>query len=431
MPSPSRSTGGISRAAIAAHRLALRAARLRPRRRRERTPPAKRPRVAILLMSSDGVSGVVRSAFTLAEYLKTHCDVQIVSVIRRSRRPRFFAAPEGVRMTTLDNQVGRPPRRRMIALARRLLRRPRGRLVHPADPRAGETTWWTDLMLLRHLGRLQADIVIGTRWSLSILAAHLTPEGTTVIGQEHQNLAMKSRAKVDAIRDGYGALDVVVALTESDRAAYDELLGGRTRAVRIPNAVPRLPGPASTVSDPVILGAGRLTRQKGFDRLVSAFAEVAPQAPDWTLRICGKGPVMTKLERLTAEHGLEDRVQLPGRIDDVAGEMERASIFALSSRFEGFPMVLLEAMGKGLPVVAFECPTGPADMVADGSSGVLVPDGDVGSFAQALLDLIGDETKRRRYGSAATARAGAFSVPEVGRLWDDLIAELLADPAKR
>lgn len=108
----------------------------------------------------------------------------------------------------------------------------------------------------------------------------------------------------------------------------------------------------------------------------------------------------------------------------MAARMEQASIFVLSSRWEGFPMVLLEAMTKGLPVVSFDCPMGPADIVEDGRTGFLVPDGDVGALAASILELVRDEPKRRRFGAAAAERAQAFTLPRIGPRWEELLADL-------
>jgi glycosyltransferase involved in cell wall biosynthesis len=425
--SPNQTERGASRRAVLAHRLALAVLSvLRPRRRA--STPIGRHRIAILLMSAGTMSGAVRSFFSVAEHLALshENDVEIVAVLRR-RRQYFFAPPEGVRITTVEDRVHRRSGRRITKAARRRLARWRGRLIHPADKAAWRTTAWTDLKLVRAFRRLDADVIIASRFSLAIIASRFARPGVVIIVDEQMNLQRKGPLKLQVVRDTYSTLDAVVVLTEADRDAYAAMLRGRTRVVCIPNPVPAIEGPRSAGSHPVILGAGRLTWQKGFDRLVEAFATVAENEPRWTLRICGDGPAMTKLRELAVRLGIEDRVQLPGRIADLASEMEQASIFALSSRFEGFPMVLLEAMSKGLPVVAFDCPTGPADILGHGQqTGHLVPNGDTKAFAAALLDLMGDEATRRRLGSAATQRAEAFSIDRVGAMWTDLLAELVA-----
>jgi glycosyltransferase involved in cell wall biosynthesis len=143
--------------------------------------------------------------------------------------------------------------------------------------------------------------------------------------------------------------------------------------------------------------------------------------PDWTLRICGEGLKRKRLERMIVRRDLHNHVLLLGSVADVAQQLHRASIFAMSSRFEGLPMALIEAMSKGLPAVSFDCPTGPADVIEHDRSGLLIPDGDVDGLARALIALIEDEPLRRRLGSGALARAGDFSMQAIGPLWDALV----------
>jgi glycosyltransferase involved in cell wall biosynthesis len=108
--------------------------------------------------------------------------------------------------------------------------------------------------------------------------------------------------------------------------------------------------------------------------------------------------------------------------------MEKASVFALSSRFEGFPMVLLEAMSKGLPIVSFDCPTGPRELIEEGHDGMLVANGDVDALGGAMLELIEDEEMRRRYGAAAREKARGYEMSAIGPRWDRLLAQVLDSP---
>jgi glycosyltransferase involved in cell wall biosynthesis len=175
------------------------------------------------------------------------------------------------------------------------------------------------------------------------------------------------------------------------------------------------------------VAAGRLTNQKGFDRLIPAFAQVAREHPDWTLRIYGSGPHRARLQRSILERGLYNNVRLMGRANNMGEEFAKASIYVMSSRFEGFPMVLLEAMSKGLAVVTFDCPRGPSDLITPGEDGLLVPNGDIDGLAQGLLHLVEDEERRRSLGAAAVRTAGRYDAESVGRQWDDFLAGLLAD----
>ncbi len=174
----------------------------------------------------------------------------------------------------------------------------------------------------------------------------------------------------------------------------------------------------------MVVAAGRLNTQKGFDRLIPAFAAVARAHPDWQLRIFGSGPERPELRRLIVQHGLWDNVFLMGRARNLGKQLERASVFALSSRFEGFGMVLVEAMSHGVPVVSFDCPRGPGEIVSPGVDGLLVPEGDVVGLGQALLELVSDAERRHRFGAAAAENARRFGVGAVAERWEDLLQRL-------
>jgi glycosyltransferase involved in cell wall biosynthesis len=225
-----------------------------------------------------------------------------------------------------------------------------------------------------------------------------------------------------AMPRGYKKLDAFVVLTEGARADYDEHLNGNVKLAVIPNSARDLGDPPNLDAKRV-LSAGRLTRQKGFDWLIRAWAQVEPKHPDWELKICGEGKWRERLEEAIAEHGLEN-VQLPGNCDDMATEMSNASIFALSSRFEGFPLILAEAMNKGMAPVAFDCPTGPSEMIDDGENGLIVPLGDIDAFAAALLRMIEDDELRRRCGPRAAQTGRNFRMDAIGPMWDELFREV-------
>ncbi|MEA2427512.1 MAG: hypothetical protein QOF37_1140 [Thermoleophilaceae bacterium] len=406
-----------------AHRLAVRAVRPLVRTRAKPAAGARAP-VTILLMHAYGMSGVVRSVLNLAGQLAESHEVEVVSVVRWRGKP-FIGFPPGVRVSVLEDRRSEALRakggRRLV---RAVLRRFRGRLLHPADKAAASTTLWTDLLLARRLRRIRSGVIVTTRPSFNMLGATLSRPGVAVVGQEHLNFSVRRPLLKPPIRSTYGGLDALAVLTESDRREYEAELERPTRVVAIPNAVPAPEGPPSDLSRPVVLTAGRLTRQKGYDHLIPAFASIAPQEPDWTLRIAGAGPKREELDGLIEEHGAAGRVQMLGHVRDMPRQMQEASMFVMSSRWEGFPMVLIEAMSKGLPVVSFDCPTGPADIVEHGTTGFLVPQGDEAGLAEAMLELIRDEPKRRRFGAAAAERAAEYTLARVGPRWEELLAEV-------
>jgi glycosyltransferase involved in cell wall biosynthesis len=417
---PQRVTQPSARA-LREHRLALGA--VRPLIQPRSVPAAGRIRVTILLMNAYGMSGAIRAVFNLASHLAARYDVEIVSVTRRRNEP-FFLFPPGTRVTHVDDQ------RQTLGgwrwWTRGPLRRFNSRLLHPVDMELHHASLWTDLLLVRRLRQIRSGLVITTRPSFNLLGAKLSRPGVAVIGQEHRDLTRRGPAMRPSIRRGYRGLDALAVLTDADRQKYDALLQGAVRVVSIPNAVPKVGGPRSDLTNPIVLAAGRLTHQKGFDLLVPTFANIAWHEPQWILRICGSGPHHERLGRLIADHDASNRVKLLGDVRDMAAEFEQASMFVLSSRSEGFPIVLLEAMSKGLPAVSFDCPNGPADLIEEGRTGFLVPPGDVEGLGEAILELIRDEPKRRRFGAAAAERAERYALPRIGALWDDLLSEVLA-----
>lgn len=173
----------------------------------------------------------------------------------------------------------------------------------------------------------------------------------------------------------------------------------------------------------IVVGVGRLVPVKGFDRLIEAFASVASRHPDWSLVIWGEGPERRSLEALRDRLKLEARVRLPGLSARPSAWLNEAGILALTSRYEGFPNVIGEAMAAGLPVAAMNCPSGPAAMIDDDQNGLLVPADDVTALAQALDRLMGDEALRHRLGQAAREKALQWAPERIFAQWTQAILE--------
>jgi GalNAc-alpha-(1->4)-GalNAc-alpha-(1->3)-diNAcBac-PP-undecaprenol alpha-1,4-N-acetyl-D-galactosaminyltransferase len=184
-------------------------------------------------------------------------------------------------------------------------------------------------------------------------------------------------------------------------------------------------GPASLGSDAGsrIVAMGRLTPQKGFDMLLRAFAGVAPSHPGWRLTIHGEGPERERLERERARLRLERLVDIPGVTTDPAAALRAATIFALPSRWEGFPNVLGEAMAIGRAVVAFDCPSGPSELVRHEVDGLLVPPADEAALAGALARLMDDPELRVRLAARAPDVRERFALGRVLDAWQAVISE--------
>ncbi len=222
----------------------------------------------------------------------------------------------------------------------------------------------------------------------------------------------------------YRRADAIVCQTEAVRRCFTAAVRGRL--VTIPNPVAPPDVFPSADEQRRICAVGRLTHQKGFDLLLQAFAAIAPRFAGWSLTIHGEGPDRAALEARIVDLGLEGRVALPGLSTVPRGWVAECDLFVLSSRYEGFPNVLGEAMAAGLPVIAADCDFGPADMVENGRSGVLVVPEDPAALGHALAEMIENPAARQRMGAAAAQAMARFAPERVLARWDQLLATVTA-----
>lgn len=201
--------------------------------------------------------------------------------------------------------------------------------------------------------------------------------------------------------------------------------------VAIPNPVkPELDGERLDVVPPTpfVLAVGRLAPEKGFDVLLRAFKAAAPQCKDLNLAIAGEGPEAAVLAALAEECEISARVFFLGRIKPIRSLMRQAEMFVLSSRYEGFPNVLLEALAVGIPVIAADCPSGPREILGDGRFGLLVPPEDPLLLAAAMVSVATDVDLKRRLAHAAPQAIVPYQIDGIIGLWEDL---LLGRPSGR
>ena len=168
-----------------------------------------------------------------------------------------------------------------------------------------------------------------------------------------------------------------------------------------------------------VLAVGRLTEQKGFDLLIQAFAATGRE--DWSLLILGEGEQRPQLQTLISTLGMEQRIILKGRVNNVQQYLHKVDLFVLSSRHEGFPNALLEAMSVGLPVISYDCPSGPAEIIRHEESGLLLPPGHIEALTAALARLMGDASLRSRLGKSARTVNERFAIDKIMLQWQKLI----------
>lgn len=217
----------------------------------------------------------------------------------------------------------------------------------------------------------------------------------------------------------------VVVLTDADRRRWQAAICHRFRITAIANPLPfGLPAAPAPAQARTVLAVGRLIDAKGFDILLRAWEAVVRQAPDWRLEIVGEGPERPALEAMAARPGVAGTVSLPGARTDIESAYRQAGVFCLSSRYEGFGLVLLEAMAFGLPTVASACEAGPKALLVDGVNAVTVPPEDPVALAQALLRVIGDVALQRRLAQGGRQTAAAHTVERMADQWEALLGEV-------
>lgn len=385
----------------------------------------RRPRVCFVMARADGPGGEARTITNLANALSRTYDVELISLFRQRTRPTF-PIDRRVRVTWVMDlrPTGPDGKRRNLGRDRAaVLAAQRPSRVVPGDDIHWESS---DEPLAAAIRRSRADIMVGTRPGLIHFIGLHARLGVLLLGQDHMNYAWRTRrpGRDAFMREGISRLAGFATLTAGDIAPYRELVGDvSTTITAIPNALtwPRAPYPAELVS-PVVIAAGRLDDYKGFDRLVEAYVPVARARPEWQLHVYGKGPMRPVLEAMVEEAGVGDQIRLMGYTRDPRDRMTEASIYAMASRAEGFPMVLLEAMSVGLPLIAYDVATGPAEVIVDGANGRLIADGDREAYSAALLAMIDDADGRRLMGEEAWRSAASYELPAIVARWEELFA---------
>ena len=215
-------------------------------------------------------------------------------------------------------------------------------------------------------------------------------------------------------------LDSFVVLTEKDKEAWTELNNVHV----IPNPISFTPTEHSPQTGKRVIAVGRYCHEKGYDHLLKAWSMIQDNCPEWSLAVYGDGERAPYNQMIDSLHIDRKRCILNGRTSDVASEFVKSSLAVCSSRFEGFGLVIAEAMACGLPVVSFDCPWGPRSIITDGEDGVLVEDGNAQKLANAILAVIQDPDKRLLMGTRAVENIRRFGVDAIANKWKKLFDEL-------
>lgn len=363
--------------------------------------------------------GMERVLLNKVVWFRGHTDWEIVIVTTdQKNRPTFYPFPDGVRMVDLgvnysdDNGKGFFAKFCGFIKRRQIHKRLLNRLLREENP---------DIVDCFYPGECSfvPSLKDGSKKVMELHQSKLFHHQYNRSGL--MGLADKIRAKMDErlVRK----FDSFVVLTEEDAAMWGDVPNIKV----IPNAAKFIAEGYSNCNENRVIAVGRLDYQKGFDRLIEAWALVqqTDKYSDWHLDIFGQGEWREMLQQMIDEQGLQDSVTLNKPTKDISKEYASSSMLVMSSHYEGFPMVMIEAMACGLPVVTFDYKCGPRDIIDHEINGLLVKDGDIEGLAQALMRLMNDDELRQKMGEAARLVVDRYSEEKVMNKWLELYSKIL------
>lgn len=255
--------------------------------------------------------------------------------------------------------------------------------------------------LRKYLKQNQIDVLLSITAGVNTIA-FLATKGTKtkMLYAEHSNLMNQTYGKKHLLRQWIGSkgADLVVTLTEADKNAFIERFHIKNKCISIYNWFDgEIVSEEYDCDSKKIMSVGRLVSVKGYDRMIKVARKVFEKHPDWSWDVYGEGHMREKLEELIRENHLEEQVFLRGNQPNVIELYKKYSFFVMTSYYEGLPLVLLEAKSGLLPIVSFDCPTGPSEIVTDQYDGYLIENGNINEMTTKILELIEDVEIRKRF----------------------------------
>lgn len=362
--------------------------------------------------------GMERVLLNKVRYLKERMgwDVTVVTTDQHGK-PTFYPFPEGVRIIDLGINYTDDNGKNPILKTLGYLRRRRKHKKNLTELLLQERPDIVDSLYPSESSFIPA-IKDGSK---KVLELHFN-KYFRIQYSRHGLLGLADRLRTRQDEKIVRQFDSFVVLTEEDKGYWGEL----PNIEAIPNAAITANASQSDCTAHRVIAVGRLDYQKGFDRLIEAWSIVKKdfEYSDWQLDIFGQGEWKEMLERMIRENELTNCAHINQPTNDIEEEYCHSSLIVMTSHFEGFGMVLVEAMLHGIPAIAFDCKCGPKDIIEDGRNGLLVPEGDVPTLAEAMKKLMSDESLRRKMGTEALKIKEKYSEEAVMGRWIKLFEKL-------
>lgn len=260
-------------------------------------------------------------------------------------------------------------------------------------------------------------LIVHNMGRLSLLCSFLKKNDTKIISFEHGAFDNRPSWVKFFSKLVYRSIDTIITLTKQDELNYKDW---NKNVVSIFNVSPFSVTAISSLRDKDIISVGRLTYQKNFQALLQAWTMIQSQIGDWRLKIYGEGECFSELVNIIKKNGLQN-VQLMGQTSNIEQIYDRSSLFVMSSLSEGLPMVLIEAQTFGLPIISFDCPHGPAEVIYHQKNGLLVENQNVKALAEAMLSLMQNDEKREQYSQQAFVDAQRFQENSILQKWKNIL----------
>lgn len=371
------------------------------------------------ICSLQNPGGMERVLLNKVTYIveRLHWDVTVVTTDQKGR-PAFYPFPDAVRMVDLGiNYTDDNGKHPLLKIAGYLQRRRRHRKL-----------------LTKLLMKERADIVVSLYPSESSFIPDIKDRSKKVLElhfckffrlQYGRNglLGLIDRWRTRQDEKIVSKFDKFVVLTNEDKGYWGQLPNIEV----IPNAAMHIGKKYSDSTAHRIIAVGRLDYQKGFDRLIEAWALIQKHKKykNWHLDIFGQGEWHDMLQQMIERHGLQDNTHINRPTHDIGTEYAKSSLLVMSSNYEGFPMVMIEAMACGLPVVSFDFKCGPKDIIKDGINGLLVSNGNIDALAQAMMKIMDNDTYRKELSLNARQVVSTYSEDTVMAKWISLFNSLV------
>lgn len=266
-----------------------------------------------------------------------------------------------------------------------------------------------------------AEIFLGAGHNMNVLLPMIKPPKSKTIGCEHLVYDSYPAFTKFFVSIFYRYLDAVVVLSDTMSLKFNQI----NKNVRvIPNSLSFDSNKVSDLNQKKIILVGRLSKEKGYDRLILIADKLSRLATDWKFEIFGEGEMRSEIQRQISSYNLEHYLYLKGNTKNIENEYCNASILLMTSYFEAFPMVLLEAKSFGVPTVSFDCPSGPREIINDGIDGYLVDNNDINKMVEKLQKLMEDNTLRKKMGVSARQSVDKYRQCNIMKNWAELIEKL-------